>query len=162
MIEVPTVASVTPDDIAVALGRPSPAPDSAEYKQWQLWIGDAQMLIQARLGDLTALDPDVLAYVVREAVVAQVRRPDDATMVDVSVDDGRVSKTYRSGAGRVTIQDQWWDLLSPSDSKSGAFSITPSGRGWDHLPWCALAFGATYCSCGVDIAGVPIYEGPDW
>lgn len=28
-----------------------------------------------------------------------------------------------------------------------------------HLPWCNLNFGATYCSCGVDIAGVPIFEG---
>lgn len=28
-----------------------------------------------------------------------------------------------------------------------------------HLPWCNLNFGATYCSCGADIAGTPIYEG---
>jgi hypothetical protein len=28
-----------------------------------------------------------------------------------------------------------------------------------HLPWCNLNFGATYCSCGVDIAGEPIFEG---
>ena len=27
-----------------------------------------------------------------------------------------------------------------------------------HLPWCALNFGALYCSCGADIAGTPIYE----
>ncbi|NKY08940.1 Gp19/Gp15/Gp42 family protein [Cellulomonas hominis] len=27
-----------------------------------------------------------------------------------------------------------------------------------HAPWCSLAFGATYCSCGADIAGHPIYE----
>lgn len=41
-----------------------------------------------------------------------------------------------------------------------AFSIdTAPGRGdGEHLPWCNLAFGATYCSCGVDIAGEPIYE----
>ena len=30
-----------------------------------------------------------------------------------------------------------------------------------HLPWCNLAFGATYCSCGADIAGHPIYEDPE-
>ena len=28
-----------------------------------------------------------------------------------------------------------------------------------HLPWCSINFGALYCSCGVDIAGEPIYEG---
>lgn len=27
-----------------------------------------------------------------------------------------------------------------------------------HLPWCSLMFGALYCSCGVDIAGFPIFE----
>ena len=27
-----------------------------------------------------------------------------------------------------------------------------------HRPWCNLNFGATYCSCGADIAGEPIYE----
>lgn len=157
-IVVPSVASVTPEDIAVALGRPAPDSDSPEYKQWTLWIGDAQLLIQARLGDLTALDQTTLDYVVREAVVAQVRRPDDATSVDIAVDDGHVARTYRSSAGRVTIRDEWWDLLSPTTRNHGAFSITPSGCGSDHLPWCALAFGATYCSCGVDIAGEPIYE----
>jgi hypothetical protein len=29
-----------------------------------------------------------------------------------------------------------------------------------HAPWCSLAFGATYCSCGADIAGVPIFGEP--
>lgn len=28
-----------------------------------------------------------------------------------------------------------------------------------HLLWCSINFGATYCSCGADIAGEPIYEG---
>lgn len=28
-----------------------------------------------------------------------------------------------------------------------------------HRPWCNLAFGANWCSCGADIAGEPIYEG---
>lgn len=27
-----------------------------------------------------------------------------------------------------------------------------------HLPWCSLNLGALYCSCGVDIAGEPIFE----
>ena len=37
------------------------------------------------------------------------------------------------------------------DIAGGAVSV--------HLPWCSLNFGATYCSCGADIAGEPIYEG---
>jgi hypothetical protein len=49
-------------------------------------------------------------------------------------------------------------ICSTADT-SGAFSLdtAPSLDGI-HAPWCALAFGATYCSCGADIAGYPIYE----
>jgi hypothetical protein len=42
--------------------------------------------------------------------------------------------------------------------KSGAFSIDTAPDSSAHLPWCSLMLGATYCSCGVDIAGVPIFE----
>ena len=66
--------------------------------------------------DETTIDQARLDYVVREAVVAQVRRPDDMTSVDIAVDDGRVSKRYSTSAGRVTIRDEWWDLLAPADS----------------------------------------------
>lgn len=41
-----------------------------------------------------------------------------------------------------------------------AFSISPSDVSSIHAPWCALNLGATYCSCGADIAGFPIYEQP--
>lgn len=115
--------SVTPADIAVALGRTAPALGSTEHDQWAMWIADALMLITARLGDVSLLDQDRLDYVVREAVVAQVRRPDDVTSVDVAVDDGRVSKRYSSGSGRVTIRDEWWALLSPESSGRRAFEV---------------------------------------
>lgn len=40
-----------------------------------------------------------------------------------------------------------------------AFGVQVAGfRDTCHLPWCNLNFGATYCSCGADIAGHPIYE----
>lgn len=39
-----------------------------------------------------------------------------------------------------------------------AFSIDTAPAYSAHLPWCSLSMGATYCSCGVDIAGEPIYE----
>jgi hypothetical protein len=132
-----------------------------------MWIGDALMLIAARLGDTTLLDQAALDYVVREAVVAQIRRPDDATTVDVRVDDGSVSRTYRTSGGRVGIRDDWWDLLSPSSSTHGAFSIRPAGAYSCHDEVCsanryvdasgAVVFGGAYCTCGASIAGYPIY-----
>ena len=153
--------TITSTEIAVALGRPVPEAGSTEDQQWAMWISDAQRLIRHRLGDLTLLDQEDLDYVVREAVVAQVRRPDDATTVDVRVDDGAVAKTYRSSAGRVTIRDEWWDILSPGLSSGGAFSIKTMDVSSAHLPWCTLMQGADYCSCGVDIAGFPIFEAPE-
>ncbi len=151
--------AVTPDMIAVALGQAAPTPGSIIDQQWQLWIDDATMLIENRAEKLnvTDLDEAKLDYVVREAVVAQVKRPDDATQVTMSVDDGSSSRTYRSGKGRVTILDEWWTLLGLTDP-SGAFAIDMVGSATTHAPWCNLAFGALYCSCGADIAGYPIYE----
>lgn len=149
--------SVTPTTIAVALGRTVPTSGSAEFAQWEMWISDALMLIEARLGDPAELDQAKLDYVVREAVVAHVRKPDDATEVSISIDDGSSSKKYRTSRGRVTILDEWWSLLMPPD-RSGAFVIDTVGEGSIHQPWCAISFGANYCSCGADLAGYPIYE----
>ena len=49
--------------------------------------------------------------------------------------------------------------ICATGGKPGAFSVdtAPSLSGM-HADWCSLAFGATYCSCGVDIAGYPIFE----
>jgi hypothetical protein len=153
--------TITPATIAVALGRTAPAQDSAMWAQWEMWIGDAQILINSRKIDLgiTYIDDAKLEYVIREAVVAQVRRPDDATQVTVTVDDATTSKTYQSSRGRVEILDEWWKLLGLTSPDGGAFSIDTVGCRAVHLPWCSLNFGATYCSCGTDIAGHPIFEG---
>lgn len=151
--------AVNPDTIQVALGRATFS--SAEADQWQMWIDDALLLIDARLGDVAELDQAKLDYVVREAVVAHIRHPDDATQVSVSIDDATSSRTYRSGRGRVTIIDEWWALLSPADD-GAAFVIDSVGSSSNHLPWCSYTLGALYCSCGVDVAGVPIYELGGW
>lgn len=45
----------------------------------------------------------------------------------------------------------------PVGRKAFSIDTAPSG-GSAHLPWCNLMFGAAYCSCGVDIAGEPIFE----
>lgn len=153
--------AVTPDDIAVELGRTALPSDAVEYVQWEQWIADALFLIAKRLGDVTELDPATVDYVVRQAVAAHVRRPDDATQVTVAVDDASSSRTYRSSRGRVEIIDDWWSLLSPTDRTGKAFSIRPSGGGNPHMPWCALTFNALHCSCGADLTNYeyPLYEG---
>lgn len=154
--------AVTPATIAVALGVAAPEPDSIQEQQWQLWIDDASMLIENRATqldiDIASISEMTLDYVTREAVVAQVKKPDDATQVTVSVDDASTSKSYRSGKGRVTILDEWWTLLGLTDP-SGAFAIDMvPASGSNHVPWCSLLMGANFCSCGVNYAGVPIFE----
>lgn len=157
--------SVIPSMIAVALGQTAPDSGSVTEQQWEMWISDAEMLIETRrlvvAPDLT-IDEAKLDYVVREAVVAHVKKPDDATQVTIAVDDGSTSKSYRSGRGRVTILDEWWSLLGLTE-QSGAFTIDMVGVASIHQPWCSFSMGAVYCSCGADIAGTPIYEGgEDW
>lgn len=156
------MSTVTPARVAVALGVAAPDPASITFKQWEMWIDDADMLIEDRAAELGVSLADIgvakLDYVVREAVVAHVKRPDDSTQVTVTVDDGTTSKSYRSGKGRVQIIDEWWTLLGLTDPE-GAFAIDTAPASNIHLPWCALSMGAAYCSCGADIAGVPIYEG---
>lgn len=157
--------AVTPATIATALGVAAPDSGSAQEAQWDLWISDALMLIETRRIELAVagpLDEAKVDYVVRQAVVAQVQRPDDATQVTESVDDASVSRTYRSSKGRVTIVDEWWTLLGLTAPSGGAFSIDTLGADSMHLPWCSLNFGANYCSCGVDIAGTPVFEGGYW
>lgn len=118
--------TVTVATIAIALGRPAPEPDSITKRQWEAWIADTLMLIEHRADqldiDFLNIDEVKLDYVVREAVTAHIKRPDDALQVSVQVDDGMTSKSYRSGRGRITILDEWWLLLGLTD-ETGAFSI---------------------------------------
>lgn len=162
---MPLSTTVEPEDIATALGQPAPESGSPIWSQWQMWIDDALMLIQARVDSIDptpSVDQGRLDYVIREAVVAQVRRPDDSTQVTVSVDDGSVSRSYRTGAGRVAILDDWWVLLGLSATGGGAFDIDTVSSSILHMDVCSLNLGALYCSCGGDIAGFPIYEGGGW
>lgn len=152
---------VTPAMLAVALGKAAPEAGSVTEQQWQLWIDDAVMLIEARRIEVGAEMPDQakIDYVVRQSAVAHIKRPDDATQVTVAVDDSSTSRSYQSGKGRVVVLDEWWKLLGLVEA-SGAYSVdTVGGFRPAHLPWCSLMMGATYCSCGVDIAGRPIFEG---
>lgn len=97
---------------------------------------------------------------------------------------GAIQRWHQSGTGVVATEQvgpfgQTFDTRQPSrgynlwpseikllqeicqtggTASVGAFSITPTACTSAHLLWCALNFGANYCSCGVDIAGQPIFE----
>jgi hypothetical protein len=114
------MAVATVDDVATSLGRP--ITDDAEVAQVNQWLGDAEMQIRLRLGDVALLDQEALAFVERESVILKMRNPEGYQ--SESVDD----YTYRwgNGSGRVAILDEWWNMLTPSTA-TAAFTIRPYG-----------------------------------
>lgn len=106
------MAVATAQDVATSLGRP--ITDTNEIAQVEQWLADAELLIRLRYPDLTVLDQDALAYVEREAVVLRMRNPEGYQ--SETIDD----YTYRwgSNAGRVTILDEWWQMLAPTSRGS--------------------------------------------
>lgn len=56
--------------------------------------------------------------------------------------------------------EQLQSICSALDSGK-AFTLDTVSGGSAHAYWCALTFGALYCSCGADVAGVPIYGGEE-
>lgn len=106
---------------------------------------------------------DAAAATRRRIVCAVVRRSmqageaDTAGMESVQVTTG----PYQFG-GKVSDTDFY--LKKPEKAALGvgatrAFGVTIAGaEPSPHLPWCDLRFGGFSCSCGVDIAGEPIYE----
>lgn len=46
-----------------------------------------------------------------------------------------------------------------SSTRRNAYTVDMTGgEAVTHQPWCAVAFGANYCSCSADIAGSALYE----
>lgn len=160
------MTTVSPAMIALAMGQANPVPGSVVSDRWQMWIDDALLLIQFRIDEVDptlVVDQTRLDYVIREAVVAHARRPEDVTQVSVSSDDTSVQKTYRSGKGRVGILDEWWVMLGLSGDRGEAFAVdTYAGadRLHGHSATCNIFFGSPTCSCGayLTIGRFPLYE----
>lgn len=110
-------------DVETSVGRSFTPTEQAQVAQW---IGFAEKLIEARLGDLAALDQGLLAYVVTEAVALRVKRPDGATQVYTQVDNTSMSRSYEKASGQITILDEWWALLSPAGDSGAGYSTRPA------------------------------------
>lgn len=119
--------SVTVIEVQTNLGRTLTPEESDKVS---LWLGWAQGIIAARLGDLNALDQGTLSMVVVEVVSAKLRNEEGLLSHEVAVDDGREVRRYRdSTATSLTdLLEPWWDTLATDDSvSSGAFTVTPYG-----------------------------------
>lgn len=129
--------AVTPQDVAIELGRSTPTPEQAE--RWSRWIARADRAIRTRaerMGvDFASLDPLVVDDVVLYAVVRRESRPVDGaeSVTDrVTVDDGTVDETrkFPTGQGDMFFLDEWWRLLGlmPRRGVVGSFRIGIPGH----------------------------------
>lgn len=160
----------TPDDVLGGwIGDDAPEDDALV----QRWIARAERLIRREFPDLQARlddeEPDLLDTV-RDVVSAMVtrvfRNPNGHRSVSGQETTGQFSGTNTITFGGdhpgalELLDDERAALRGASDTrgKIGTVSLT-GARASIHYPWCNLNFGATYCSCGADIAGYPIYEG---
>lgn len=117
--------NVTPNDVAVELGT-SPIDEATEHRYFS-WIARAERMIRRQADRLGVawedVDQDTVDDVILLAVAQHARNPEALESYDVSVDDGREMRRYRS-SGQIDISDLWWSWLFP-DGASGAFSVRP-------------------------------------
>ena len=131
-------------------------------------IEDAEaqaMLVAPCLGDpdldpaLTAIQVAAVKSILRGAIL---RWNDAGSGVRQSVTTGPFGETIDTTQQR---KGMFWpsELTNLqavcSDGQSGkAFSVDTVGYCGVHADVCSINFGATYCSCGADIAGFPLWE----
>lgn len=127
------------------------------YAETQL--EDASQFILDTVPTATAADPKTRRRIVC-AVVRRAMQAEDSGlegMDNVQVGAGPFQFSGKSSDADFYLKKAEKDALG--SGKQEAFGVQIAGFHCSpHRPWCNLNFGATYCSCGVDIAGVPIYE----
>lgn len=123
-------------DVATTLGRP--ITDQDEQAQIVNWIAKTERIISARLGDLDALDRQILADVISEVVARRARNPDGKR--NERIDDYSYTLDAAASAVELTLTADEWARLSQDGSTSGAYMpvLTPApwlgGRATDATP----------------------------
>lgn len=123
-------------DVATTLGRP--ITDTDEQAQILNWIAKTERIIAAHLGDLAALDRQILADVISEVVARRARNPDGKR--NERIDDYSYTLDAAASAVELTLTDAEWARLSQDGSTSGAYMpvLTPApwlgGRDADATP----------------------------
>lgn len=120
----------------------------------------AMLVAPCLSGDLT----DVQKLAVKSVLRTAILRWDEA---------GRSGKVTQQQAAGPFSQTETYDASSirrgvfwPSEitalqrvcKSSAAYTVDMGGSAASHLAWCDVMFGGLICTCGVDIAGEPIYE----
>lgn len=102
----------------------------------------------------------VVCAVVRRYMESENREGQGLTQFQISAGPYQQGGTFHNPDGAFYLRADEKKALGVG--KQQAFGVKVAGFAGDlaaHRPWCSLRLGATYCSCGADIAGEPIYEG---
>lgn len=118
------MAYATVIDVATTLGRQITDPD--EQNQITNWIGKVERIIAARLGNLDALDRQILADVISEVVARRARNPDGKR--NERIDDYSYTLDAAASAVELTLTADEWGRISQDGSTSGAYMpiLTPA------------------------------------
>ena len=120
--------SIISEQVRIAAGLDSLS--DMQRDRIKRWSPILQRMISDRFSGLGSLDQASVEYVISEVISDQLMRTSlpGQTSREVAVDDARVVDRFDvSGAGRLSIWDDLWELLTPSDHRSrGAFAITPT------------------------------------
>ena len=141
----------------------------AEESTATVLLSDASARVRVECPDidarLEAVPPTLDADIPKMIACAMVKRAmlapvDQAPMSQMQQTAGPFSQsgTFVNPTGDLYLTKAEKRLLGCGAQEAFTVAAMPAGYS-AHLPWCSLVFGATYCSCGVDIAGVPIFEG---
>ena len=153
---------------------PFPFATLTELKQrWPDFPAGADEHAETLLDDASEFIVDMVPAAVnsspgtrRRVVCAVVRRSMEASLATGSVQTTMTAGPFNINQSPANPHGDFY--LTKNEKKAlghgqqKAFSVTVGPARADlsaHRPWCSLMFGATYCSCGADIAGEPIYEG---
>ena len=111
------------DDVAIHLGRSLSETEESQIFMWISWL---EADIASKLPDLTTVDPTAAQRVIVQSIASYLDNPTAASEVQVSVDDGSVTKRYTRSLGRVQILPELWADLGWS-GETGAFTVSPYG-----------------------------------
>lgn len=131
-------------------------------------LEDASVQIRAEFTDvderINATPPLLDAAVPRMIVCAMVKRamlaPVDQAPVSAqqqSAGPFSQSNTFANPMGDLYLTSRERKMLTSSGQVAFTVSMSSEPLIAAHALSCSLRFGATYCSCGVSIAGFPIY-----
>lgn len=139
MTEQMQQTGVTPERIAIELGRATSSITPEQDAQWTSWIAATYDAIYRRATnrgvEVAALDSEHVGYVVTQVVARRAERPSDgadSVSEQVNVDDGGATETRRwSSWRRSTVEsllDDWWGDLGLGGRNVGSTRLVAYGR----------------------------------